>query len=188
MSRIRNSRGVTLVELVLTIVIVSFGLIGLMIIFENATRGVMQADLNVIASNLAHEKLEQIIVDHWRDGYAELDGADYPPENFQDEFSVFTRSTTIEEVSGDDFTTPEPTRERTRIGQVVLEGTGTMNHFHPDYRQPGEKWTLPRLDLQRRAFLCAREAFADDGGFIGNASRRTQLDVFPLVDFDQLVQ
>ena len=113
-----------MVELVLTIAVISFGLIGLMVIFENATKGVMQADLNVMAANLAHEKLEQIIVDQWRDGYAELDDSNYPDENFGDEFSVFTRTTSIVEVSETDFTTLESNSGYKRVEVAVTWGEG----------------------------------------------------------------
>ena len=60
------------------------------------------------------------------------------------------------------------------------------NHFDPRYRVSGEKWTVPRLDLQYRAYTCARDAFAATGGAVLNASRETALDVFPRVDFESL--
>jgi hypothetical protein len=85
------------------------------------------------------------------------------------------------------FTIPESTGEMTERGEVILKHAGEVNHFHPDYRKPGEKWTLPRLDYQYKAFLCAKEAFELEGGFIANASHMTALDVFPLVDFDRIV-
>jgi len=85
------------------------------------------------------------------------------------------------------YTTPEPTGELTKLGEVVLKHEGEMNYFHPDYRQPGEKWSFPMLDDMYEAFSCAKGAFEGEGGFIGNASRQTALDVFPLVDFERLV-
>jgi hypothetical protein len=69
----------------------------------------------------------------------------------------------------------------------VLRSRGEVNHFHPDYRAPGETWTQPELGLQRRAFQAARRAFEDGGGTLCNASRKTALDALPLVDFDALV-
>lgn len=84
------------------------------------------------------------------------------------------------------FDIPQVTGEMSMHGEVLLHEDGT-NHFHPDYREPGEKWTMPRLDLQQEAFRCARRAFEDGGGAILNASRKTALDVFPLVDFDSII-
>ena len=84
------------------------------------------------------------------------------------------------------FEVPEPTGEVCIHGQV-LEHKGEINHFHPDYRKPGEKWTMPRLDLQYEAFSCARKIFESHGGSIYNASRKTALDVFPLVSFHDIV-
>ena len=64
---------------------------------------------------------------------------------------------------------------------------GEVNHFHPDYRQPREKWFKPKLDVQYRAFQCAKTTFEAAGGRIWNASRQTALDVFPRVDFDEIL-
>jgi hypothetical protein len=81
------------------------------------------------------------------------------------------------------FIVPEPTGEVCAQG-LVLEHQGEQNHFHPEYRKIGEKWTIPRLDIQYEAFKCARESVTSNGGDIYNASRRTALDIFPIVDLD----
>jgi hypothetical protein len=86
------------------------------------------------------------------------------------------------------FEVPEVTGEITALGEQVLEHTGEeVNHFHPDYRKPGEKWTMPKLTYQYMAFQSAKRAFEEAGGVIVNASRETALDVFPLADFDSVV-
>lgn len=103
--RRRRNRGFTLIELILTIVVISLGLTGLMALFENVTRGIMEADNAVIAGGLAREKLEQIIQYKWNSGYAALTGALYPPETFSGDFSRFARSTSIREVAGNDLST-----------------------------------------------------------------------------------
>jgi len=84
------------------------------------------------------------------------------------------------------FQESEKTGEKTSRGEDVLKQKDEVNHFHKDYRKPGEKWTIPRLDLQYGAFRKAKEIFEADGGKIVNASRHTKLDVFPLADFDEV--
>jgi hypothetical protein len=86
------------------------------------------------------------------------------------------------------FDTSPSANTKTELGEPVLRSRGEVNHFHPDYRAPGETWTQPELGLQRRAFQAARRAFEESGGVLGNASRRTALDVLPLVDVDDLFQ
>ena len=81
---------------------------------------------------------------------------------------------------------PKPTGELSERGETVVENVGEVNHFHPEYRKLGEKWTLPRLDLQYRAFSCAKTTFEEQGGLIANASRSTALDLFPLVELESL--
>lgn len=67
----------------------------------------------------------------------------------------------------------------TAMGNDVIEAAGEQNHFHPEYRKPGETWTMPKLDMQRSEFSFAFEKFNEDGGKIVNVSRATKLDVFP---------
>jgi hypothetical protein len=81
---------------------------------------------------------------------------------------------------------PTPSGEMSIHGPVIKQ-QGQQNHFHPDYRKPGERWTMPRPDIQYRAFLSAKKAFELQGGKIYNASRTTFLDVYSLVDFDEIV-
>lgn len=83
----------------------------------------------------------------------------------------------------------QPPKQGSRKGlfrEFMVSG-GEQNHFHAGYRKKGEMWNMPRLDMQYRAFLCAKEAFEAAGGVIYNASRQTALDVFERVAFDDIV-
>lgn len=73
-------------------------------------------------------------------------------------------------------------------GEEIIESAGEQNHFHKDYRQKGDEWTYPRLDMQRLAFAKAKEAFEADERVILNASRRTALDLFDRVDLDDVLR
>ena len=84
------------------------------------------------------------------------------------------------------FNISKPTGEESMHG-LVLESQGEKNHFHPEYRKAGEKWTIPRLDHQYKAFGRAKTAFEKQGGTIYNASRQTALDLFPRIDFEAIV-
>jgi len=84
------------------------------------------------------------------------------------------------------YEVPTPSGEISRYGPILVQ-QDQQNHFHPNYRAVGEKWTLPRLDIQYEAFRSANKAFELHNGKIFNASRSTELDVFPRVDFDHIV-
>jgi hypothetical protein len=87
------------------------------------------------------------------------------------------------------FEVPEPTGETSDLGEEILQSSGEeVNHFHPDYRKPGEKWTMPKLAYQYLAFQSANRAFRAAGGTIVNVSRTTALDVFPRRDFDGIAR
>lgn len=79
------------------------------------------------------------------------------------------------------------TRFTSEVYRNAIVSHGERNHFHPDYRRPGETWTMPRLDLHTCAFRTARATFEQAGGRLVNASRRTALTVLTRVDFDELV-
>ena len=70
----------------------------------------------------------------------------------------------------------------------MLESRGETNHFHPDYRKPGEKWTYPRLEYQYRAFRLAAETFALHGRTLWNASRTTALDCVPRIGLEEVLK
>ena len=90
---------------------------------------------------------------------------------------------------GVDFTFDVPTSTgKTCQHGEILTHKGEINHFHPEYRKPGETWTMPQLELQRKAFSAAKMAVEAQGGCIYNASRETALDVFPTVDLDSIMR
>lgn len=129
MKQKKDNRGFTIIELVFTIVIISLSLIGVMTLFENATRGALQADLNYIAVKLAHEKLEWVVMDKVRIGYATLNQTLYPNETFTGSFSPYTRSTTVAEVSGADMVTATPGSGYKRIEVTVSWGAGASKRI-----------------------------------------------------------
>lgn len=84
------------------------------------------------------------------------------------------------------FDVPEATGKNC-ISGAILRHQGEINHFHPDYRKPNETWTMPLLELQYKAFAEAKFRFEKHGGMIFNASRKTALDLFPLVNIDHVL-
>jgi hypothetical protein len=65
--------------------------------------------------------------------------------------------------------------------------SGDGNHFIKNYRS-GRPWCPPALQNILSSFLSARMLMEADGGFIKNATRGGELDVFERMDFDEAVQ
>ena len=84
------------------------------------------------------------------------------------------------------FLLPEQKEMYTDI--PVLISDRERNHFHPNYRKRGERWTVPKLDLQRIAFQAARLHFENNRRKIINATRGGDLDVFERLDLDEVVE
>lgn len=72
-------------------------------------------------------------------------------------------------------------------GNTITSTRDDVNHFHSDYFGKGKRWHLPRVDRMERAYVRARDAFEADGRRILNATKGGRLEVFPRVDYDQLV-
>lgn len=61
---------------------------------------------------------------------------------------------------------------------------GERNHFHPDYRKPGERWHQPNLAYQEKSFLAARYYAEEKERRIFNATRGGKLEIFPRRDLN----
>ena len=83
------------------------------------------------------------------------------------------------------FKTPNPSGEKCIYGPV-LRGKGEINHFDHRYREIDEKWSVPQLDKQYRAFSKAKKIYQKNKREILNASRESKLNLFPRVNFDSL--
>lgn len=70
-------------------------------------------------------------------------------------------------------------------GNAYVDG-GEQNHFHPDYRDPGEIWHQPNLAVLEVSYAKARRVCEAAGARLLNASRETALEVIERADFDHL--
>jgi hypothetical protein len=84
------------------------------------------------------------------------------------------------------FKVPASGKKGMSISGEVIESEGEVNHFHPDYRKPGETWTMPKLDMQEEAFSYCRRVFEADGRKLINASRSSKLEVLDRAAFDDI--
>jgi hypothetical protein len=83
------------------------------------------------------------------------------------------------------FDTPKSSGVQSDSGEVLVS-EGEVNHFHPDYRKPGETWTVPLMDEQKVAFSYAAKACKNSGRKLYNASRTTKLDVVDQIEFEKV--
>jgi hypothetical protein len=89
---------------------------------------------------------------------------------------------------GIDFSFSIPSQCEGTTGKFkIYVSEGERNHFHSDYRKPGEHWHQPNLEYQEKSFLSARNYFETHGGRIFNAARGGCLECFPRIDLDTLL-
>ena len=88
---------------------------------------------------------------------------------------------------GMDFSFTLPAKRQEHEYAEALVSEGEVNHFLPNYRKPGELWSAPDLERQQAAFISAKDYFEANGRQIFNATRGGKLEVFPRVDFDQVI-
>ena len=73
-------------------------------------------------------------------------------------------------------------------GEIFTSVKNDPNHFHPDYFGKGYRWHDPRVDRMEAAYRVAKEFFEKDGRTVFNATAGGKLEVFPRVDFEELVR
>ncbi len=88
---------------------------------------------------------------------------------------------------GMDFSFNVPSTRKDHSYGTATVAEGEVNHFHPDYRKPGEIWTLPDLERQKAAFESAKSFYESHGRKIYNATRGGKLEVFERVDLDEVI-
>ena len=103
--KIKNNKGFSLIECALTIVIVSTALIVSMSVLQDGVMANTYSEGTTVATQIANEKLEEILADKAYRGYSYvIDSANYPKEIIQGDI---TRSVVVTEVSDTDFNTVE---------------------------------------------------------------------------------
>lgn len=61
------------------------------------------------------------------------------------------------------------------------------SHFRADYFGPGFRWQLPDLRMSETAYRMARQAYESDHRQVLDATQGGKLDVFPKVDYREIV-
>ena len=85
-----------------------------------------------------------------------------------------------------DYCLPSKRAQHHAYGEVLVS-EGEINHFHQSYRPRGEIWSIPRPEYQERAYRLALETFRSYGRTILNATRGGKLNIFPRVNFEEIV-
>lgn len=125
-----RARGFTLIELILTTVVVSGGFFGLLTTFDAANRGAIQGQAHQAAVYLAQERLEQMTADKYYRGYGYLVPGNYPASEAVTVGShQYTRLITITEVSGTDLTTAVQGSGYKRVAVTVSWPGGATNQL-----------------------------------------------------------
>ena len=70
----------------------------------------------------------------------------------------------------------------------ALISDGEVNHFHPEYRKPGEKWHYPVLDRLEQSYQFAKDYCDSIDVKVWNASRFSKLDIFPRANLDEVLR
>lgn len=69
---------------------------------------------------------------------------------------------------------------------TVVSTGADSDHFDPAYFGPGVRWQLPDLRSSELAYRSAREAFAEDGREIIDATVGGKLDIFRKIEYESL--
>lgn len=124
---ILKKRGFTLIEVMLTMIVIAGGLFAIMVFYNNAARDVVKGDMNLIAGYLAREKMEWFLMRRYEpclylsNGYNDS-ALISNTENITYGGYQFTRSWVIYLVDPTDLTTQLDGSDYKRINVTVSWG------------------------------------------------------------------
>lgn len=124
----KNISGISLIEAIFAMTILSFGLVGSLAVFNNSATDAMDAELMVVANHLANQKLALIANDKASNGYNWIANNRYIPENISSNGQSFSRSVNIYEVSSSDLYTPTASSGLKRVDVTVAWGSQSMTY------------------------------------------------------------
>lgn len=106
----KKKEGFSFVEAVITLVLISAGMLGVLQLFDQNVRSANDMEHTVRATYLAQERMEQIIQDKKYQGFDYIVMANFPAsEDLSAQgFNGYTRTLNIVEVRSDDLITPAP--------------------------------------------------------------------------------
>lgn len=121
-----NNTGFTLVETILSTLILSLTLLGNILLVQNISVANVNSNYQITASQLANEKLETIIADNALQGqqYDYITPNNYPNEalDYGTQNGFFTRRVNVTEVA-DDFVTPQFGSKQKKVEVTVTWGS-----------------------------------------------------------------
>ena len=97
--KMKNNRGISLLEGVFTTGILSFGLLASMTAVQGVNSTQTTSREGVVSSQLANEKLEMILADNIHYGYNHINGSNYPLEHMSGFYNGYARRVIIFEVN-----------------------------------------------------------------------------------------
>lgn len=121
-------KGFTILETILTTTILAAGLMGGMVVMQNAVARTANGDLNTIATQKANEKIEEILADNQFRGFDYITDGNYDGETLE-EYS-FSRTVNVTEVSSDDLTSAEEGSGLKKVDVTVSWGSDNANADH----------------------------------------------------------
>lgn len=86
--KIKNQKGFTVLETILTSMILGVGLLGGMVVMQNASANTVNNDLTTVATHLANEKIDAILADEEFKGYASLTDENCSSETLNEIYSM----------------------------------------------------------------------------------------------------
>lgn len=107
MQKLRDQKGLSLIEAVLAVMIVAVGFLGMLPLMTSATANTLSSNYIMTCTFLGDEQVETIIADKRFRGYDYVVNANYPAQQMTGDFSEYRRTVSITEVNRTDLSTPQ---------------------------------------------------------------------------------
>ncbi|MCP5464066.1 MAG: type II secretion system protein [Deltaproteobacteria bacterium] len=107
MKKIKNQKGMTLIESTLTIMILAIGFLPTVTLMQSFMKKHVVPGYETEAYLLAKDRLEEVLVDKSFDGFSSVESELYSTDVVTQNGMNYTRTVNVLEVSSSDLSTPE---------------------------------------------------------------------------------
>lgn len=124
LNRLRCEDGFSLLEAALVVVFLGVSFVAIAYLYANVTQRALTADLTILATKLAHEKMEEVVQQKADGGYASVVSQAASP--VQSGSWNFTRAVNVTYVNPADFSTTASDLGYKRVDVTVAWGSGAI--------------------------------------------------------------
>lgn len=126
---LKNQKGFSVLETIMSTVVLAVGLVGGMVTTQNTLINSERSGQISTATIIAQSKMEEVLADHKFRGFDYItDSSNYPTENLSGNYQGYQQIVEIVEINSEDLQTPEEDSDLALVTIKVIWGSGSNSN------------------------------------------------------------